>query len=516
MSVSLVRSASRQRAVRGGGERTRSTAIVALVGALAALIGYMSVHSPGLAVGMAAVIFALCLARRHLVSFPLVVAVAYLVLVLAPAIASLPLEVRFGSEPIALHNFMFPIVLLFSRRHIRRGLPTIAVGLFFVALVVMALNGLSAGAPLRSIAQQFRAPLMLVGGYAASSMVVARVGVAGLARIGVGLTLSTAALVVADLATPVALLGGRVGAAGDSITAGNAALATRFILGSEDLALVVLLLGFVASGDRRLRSKAPWRFIMLCSLFVMSQSLSRQLFVGLFVALLVSSLVRGRASRFRRGISYGGAAVASVLAIVAMASSSGMDLRGGTFGRQLEAFEVRVVGGFGRNTLDRDPGIDWRARENSAAVESVRRHPVVGVGFGRPYREAFDLESFGNADYFRRFVHNLYLHYAALGGLLGLAALLFVMGTAVTTAWREVRVRDRPDPSMLVCAMAFAAFLAMSFVDHVFVNSPTGAVSGALMAVLALHRATPDKRTDGVALVPKACGRMVADSSASW
>jgi putative inorganic carbon (hco3(-)) transporter len=99
-----------------------------------------------------------------------------------------------------------------------------------------------------------------------------------------------------------------------------------------------------------------------------------------------------------------------------------------------------LPGYIGRRTT-----LDIRVEMWKCAIEEVVAHPLLGVGmgnYGRSLRHCLEIST----DKFEHFTtaHNLYLHIAAESGLVGVAALGFLMGAL---AWR---VRERWHSSQLL------------------------------------------------------------------
>lgn len=103
-----------------------------------------------------------------------------------------------------------------------------------------------------------------------------------------------------------------------------------------------------------------------------------------------------------------------------------------------------------------------------AALEMGRDHPLTGVGPNN-YRAAFPSYFSGTLDGQARTwgtAHNLYLHQFAERGLIGLAALLALLGSLWAGALR--RARARPDAWNLWALAAASGFLALNLTEVAF------------------------------------------------
>lgn len=130
-----------------------------------------------------------------------------------------------------------------------------------------------------------------------------------------------------------------------------------------------------------------------------------------------------------------------------------------TGGRSLSA----ALGGFHPNSPHQARWALW-----DAAWRMFRDHPLSGVGPGGykllfPSYHAVPLDgetNWGSA-------HNLYLHQLAERGLLGAAALAFLIGVLIRDAWRAAR---RGTARALWAAASVTAFLVMSVTETSFQN----------------------------------------------
>ncbi|MGI9602087.1 MAG: oligosaccharide flippase family protein [Acidimicrobiales bacterium] len=453
--------------------------------------------APLMAVALAVVVVVIAVMVQRDEAPGSVIASLYLILVLFPIVRGVPQEVAFGGLSIDAHLLLLPLLIWPALR--TSPSPTIIrpVAFFFVVISGMALWGIASGAPFLAVVQDFRMPLMFIGGFLAGLVIIHQRGPERLAQLAVFVTGGTAILILIQLTTPIAVLEGRVRSA-TNITRSAADLtsATRFLVSSEDLALVVLVLATFVFAVRRTPLISVWGFSLISALIILTQSMSRQLIVGLLIAAFLSIFIRRTGSRLVSVAVIGVLIVGLVGGMAGLAASFGLvPGEDSTVGRQAAAFEERVLGGFQGETLAGDQGISWRSRENDFAADALVQQPLTGVGLGRPYRPEVRFEPFGSPTFFRRWVHNLYLSYAAKGGVIALGALIWVILTPVKLAWKRARRRGLVDLGSSLAAVILPAFAVMSLVDPVYLNAPTGAVTGCLLAILALDATRPRPRS---------------------
>ena len=103
-----------------------------------------------------------------------------------------------------------------------------------------------------------------------------------------------------------------------------------------------------------------------------------------------------------------------------------------------------------------DANVRWRVQANSAVLEHVREQPLVGVGFGRPAEFFLELpnSTTGLPEFHRIDIgqdpHNGYVFLLAGGGVLLLAAFLFVLVTFARDAVRRYRANADPQARLVV------------------------------------------------------------------
>jgi O-antigen ligase len=170
----------------------------------------------------------------------------------------------------------------------------------------------------------------------------------------------------------------------------------------------------------------------------------------------------------------------------------------GVFGATGEALTGRVTSVLTGNALAEDSLAD-RQRENVAALDTLRRHPVMGTGVAVPY--GGEIVSYDNLHdrtkvEARPWIHNQYLRIWLWLGVFGLVAvgLLMVRVAAVVVhSWRT-------PAGVLVVALGLglACLASQSVMQTTLIDRPTLTVVALVLAMMAqavrwrpLHVAVP-------------------------
>jgi O-antigen ligase len=199
-------------------------------------------------------------------------------------------------------------------------------------------------------------------------------------------------------------------------------------------------------------------------------SLNRNMLIGLVLGLVATLMAvrrRGKAALF---LGIGGIVTALTLSF----------LSSGTIAARI--LSLGNPSGLEKTTLSD------RQYENRKAVATIKRHPLVGIGWGTSYGALFGLPSGKLVD--RSFIHNQYYGLWMRTGLLGLLAYVALLGTTAATAIRWTRRREHePDgwlgPAVLASVVAFAA---SSIVGIYVIDPGSTPVVAALFALAALLR----------------------------
>lgn len=425
----------------------------------------------------------------------LVGASAFFLLVLIPEVSFVRPQIPVGSGEIYIPHLIALGVAPFTPW---QRLSTFGKGLIagYAGLVgIMVAWGILQGAPVAAVAEDSRGPLVFLGGVICSLTITHRAGVVALLRLVPMIIGTTVVLITLHFISPTPILGGRVGAANGFSgvqSPGEQLSATRFILSSEDLALACLLMvfWFATQHPQHRPSRAFLTTLAAASALIVVLSLSRQLLVGLAVGGASWVLVRDGVKRTIRMAAAATPLLLAASVILVTLTIGGVGIGSDTIvGRQVDGFSERVLSGLTSEVREADPGTEWRVRENELAMDVIRNRPL-GTGFGLPYRDEFDLESFGRPDFYRRWVHNVYLWYGTKGGVLGLVAVGLV--TLVPLAHAIYRVRSQRsvagDPVAEAALPILVAFGIMSLVDQVIINSVTGVVTASIVVLLGLRK----------------------------
>lgn len=158
----------------------------------------------------------------------------------------------------------------------------------------------------------------------------------------------------------------------------------------------------------------------------------------------------------------------------------------GAFGATGEALAGRVTSVLTGNALAEDSLAD-RQRENVAALDTLRRHPVMGTGVGVPY--GGEIVSYDNLHdrtevEARPWIHNQYLRMWLWFGLFGLVAVGLLMvrvASVVVHSWRT-------HAAVLVVALGLglACLALQSVMQTTLIDRPTLTVVALVLAMMAL------------------------------
>jgi O-antigen ligase len=204
-------------------------------------------------------------------------------------------------------------------------------------------------------------------------------------------------------------------------------------------------------------------------------SLNRNMILGIVLGLTVSAVVVPRRDRFMIA-----ALVCSLLAVAAL-SLWQSERRAGTTGSVIQ----RVLS-IGDVSELRSGTLSDRSYENRFALRVLKREPLAGIGWGTPYGATLTEYRDGRLVIEPRgFAHQQYLWIWMRTGLVGLLALLILVGLALASAARWSRKRVWDDQSWLGPAvLASGTALLASATVGTYLTNPESIV--VLMGVLAL------------------------------
>lgn len=486
--------------------------IVVVAAALAAVIGlsingsvpvfWLSFLVPALALGMAA----------HLRS-PRFVPLAALASVVTPLPVFVPIVLPMGGRSLFVADLVLPAVALWAMAGARpaRGADR-AVAFYAAVVVALCLVGLLRGAGPSPIIQDLRGPLYLVCGYVIVSRRVRWADRPVVTRTVAAILWWSVAAIVLALVTGQEFLHGRVGETSAFVGDGKRSLdAVRFLIASKELALVAVLgtVGMLLLGVRTGHPRRAVVGLLVPGAVVVFMGFSRQsivaLAVGVTYLVLVSPLRIQTVARVIVGLTM----VTALLAVLGLAGITGRVTDDETvLGRQVDAYSERVLSGlFGENVTE-DPGNQFRQMENEAAIDFAKGHPLAGSGLGMPYRGDLALEAFrtDEVDYARRYVHNVYLWYAAHGGILGVLAIAVLLGRPIVTVlWPAFRGGARHRGIVLASGAPYVALLVIGLVEPVIHTNATAPLMGAVLGFYALVESGARSEDPGAA-VPERAG----------
>lgn len=172
---------------------------------------------------------------------------------------------------------------------------------------------------------------------------------------------------------------------------------------------------------------------------------------------------------------------------------------------------------------DVDGSTSWRDWENYDLVYTVRKNPLVGIGYGHPYIEYVKLPDVSREYALERFApHNSILGLWAYGGIIGFSALWAMFVAGVYFAARAYRISKKPKEraAALVSITSLVVYSVHCYGDMglgtwvgVFTVAPALAVAGQL--AVATRAWSPEKAIkqarigirvithDDVSLVPR-------------
>jgi len=135
----------------------------------------------------------------------------------------------------------------------------------------------------------------------------------------------------------------------------------------------------------------------------------------------------------------------------------------------------------------------YRSVENINILATLRTNPLLGIGFGKVYLQAYPLPDIGNVFVLWRYVtHNSVLYIWLKTGIVGFVSMLYLMGRGVAVGVRAA-IRA-PDPESAILATVGASFIAM-FLAFAYVDIAWESESMVLLALAFAMVARLDKLT---------------------
>ncbi len=148
-------------------------------------------------------------------------------------------------------------------------------------------------------------------------------------------------------------------------------------------------------------------------------------------------------------------AVAAGLLIVTLTAT----YAGGDITRYAVATRDRLLWGLSSRTLIQDRSAQMRLLETRYALDSIARHPLLGIGIGGYYRPAVPEDAYwreAGGRSLRYYVHNAYLWIAVKTGVIGLAPLVAFLALAVARGLARWRALSDPWERSLVLGLSLA------------------------------------------------------------
>lgn len=247
-------------------------------------------------------------------------------------------------------------------------------------------------------------------------------------------------------------------------------------LASPVLPLWGPLLILLVSGAFPMRPR--WRLVLLAVPGVVHEALSfnRSTWAPLLAFAVVVAVAR-----------FGARGVVKRLVAAVLLGTLALGLAGvGAFGSTGEALAGRVTSVLTGNALAEDSLAD-RQRENVAALDTLRRHPVMGVGVGVPY--GGEIVSYDNLHdrtevEARPWIHNQYLRMWLWFGVFGLVMVGLLMvrvASVVVHSWRT------PTGVLVVAlGLGLACLALQSVMQTTLIDRPTLTVVALVLAMMAL------------------------------
>lgn len=243
------------------------------------------------------------------------------------------------------------------------------------------------------------------------------------------------------------------------------------------VAVVCGILAYVASTNRKVGSLAPW---LIPAAFIATVSFSRNTVLALVVTLLFVLFANRdfRLSVIKRTVGYFVVASVGVVIVLILVHSWSENPLSAWVVEQQNGFTQRIVNGLSRSELAIDASAQYRlTQENPYLISAIRESPIVGHGFGFPYRPlysgGYELEEAQRLQYY---AHNFYLWLWTKAGVLGLLVFVWAAVVPVLTSFRGSKIA-------IAAGAASAGLLASSLVAPVPLGTPSALLLGILFGL---------------------------------
>jgi O-antigen ligase len=467
-------------------DRSRVIRRVALMaGAVVAVVAVTVLTVSVPAVGL--VVLGLCLVLPVVLKRPLLLVYATVVMAFVTLPAAVPTTFVLGAFSFRAYELLLLVAVAYvvathpAGRTVRR-----AELLLYTLLGLWSAVGIANGNGFEWVVGDVRPLVFLAFSFSMAGRLI-RTSVAGVVvRMMVPVLWLSAALTVLGSAAGIAI-GGREEFASLSLAADAA---TRILSPATYASVVVVCIAVavVISGRAEFRSTLPW---LLPATIIVALSFSRNAVISIAVAVLIGLLAGRSAQSWVR--TAGHIAIALVLAAIAWSiiSATSTTPLSAWIVQQVNSFADRVVEGISSTAIATDTSARYRLdQEDPYLLTSISEQPIVGHGFGHPYKPLFTgrFASEDQAEALSRFAHNFYLWAWVKTGIVGLLVFL-----AAILAPALVALRHRSTFGIGAVA-GLIGLLAASFVAPMPVGAPTsllvGFLGGACAGLVSGHGAT--------------------------
>jgi O-antigen ligase len=210
-------------------------------------------------------------------------------------------------------------------------------------------------------------------------------------------------------------------------------------------------------------------------------TLTRSFWLPLVLALLLVPVLKAGRRIPLRGLRNG-------LVMVVVCGGAFTAAASGALGPTAAAAADRVYS-IGSPELANDPSYTDRAEELTNALQTLRQHPLTGVGLGQPYgakRPVYDARANTVRYEDRFFTHNSLLLAYLQGGLLAVLSFLLLVAIAVRVAIRARRGSDPVDDNLRVAgALSVVTLVAVSLVNTHLIYRPNAVALCVAVALMA-------------------------------
>jgi len=423
------------------------------------------------------------------------------ILCIVTAIASIVFEealpvIRFGFGSLHLTDILLLELLVLvlvgfavSRRRRRTRTPMdLPLLLFYLAALVTAVVGLSAGTEVERVRRAGRVVTYYLLFFAVTDLVRTRRQLAFLVKgmFAIAALVAAAMVVQAAIGPAAALMPGRVEAAS---TFGRSSEALRILPPGQVTVYVLFVTSLcflmLRKRDRPMVLSGSFYLALLLGVAILL-TYNRTYWVSVMVSvgILLGVAQTGKRSRLLRVIGVG--LVAAGLAVLIAVGS------GGKLNAAVTAMSQRFASLFAGRELLESSSLEMRKIENGFALQRIREHPLLGIGLGSRYRSNLLYWSNGE-DPLQGYIHNGYLWILVKTGVAGLVPLLWFWIAFLRRGLRNWRRVGDPflQSAVLGFTLSAVGYLMMAVTIPVFMDWHSVVISavtfGAATSILSLY-----------------------------